>query len=229
MPFAVRNGVRLYWKLDGDAERPALVLLNAIGTDLALWDTCMPHLLPAFRVLRLDARGHGASDPADGDYGLAMLAADVTAVMDAAGVARAAIVGVSLGGMVAMALALDHPERVDALALICSSATMDGGVWADRIATVRAEGMAAVADLAMARFLSPAFVQTHAAVAAGVRRTLLTMDARGFDSGVRRTNARGSVLHARDHLFVAGAVVLAAVAVTTSVLTGAWDPVFVGG
>ena len=60
-------------------------------------------------------------------------------------------------------------------------------------------------------------------------RLATAMDARGFDSGVRRTNARGSVLHARDHLFVAGAVVLAAVAVTTSVLTGAWDPVFVGG
>ncbi|GAA4343681.1 hypothetical protein GCM10023162_40550 [Klenkia terrae] len=55
------------------------------------------------------------------------------------------------------------------------------------------------------------------------------MDARGFDSGVTRTNARGSVLHARDAWFVVGTVAVCAVAVTASVLSGVWDPVFVGG
>jgi len=60
-------------------------------------------------------------------------------------------------------------------------------------------------------------------------RLATAMDARGFDSGIRRTNARGSVLHARDHVFVAGAVVVAAAAVTTSVLAGTWAPLFVGG
>ncbi|WP_200938962.1 energy-coupling factor transporter transmembrane protein EcfT [Modestobacter sp. Leaf380] len=60
-------------------------------------------------------------------------------------------------------------------------------------------------------------------------RLATAMDARGFDSGVPRTNARGSVLHTRDALFVAGAVLVGAVAVTTSVLTGAFDPLFVGG
>jgi energy-coupling factor transport system permease protein len=55
------------------------------------------------------------------------------------------------------------------------------------------------------------------------------MDARGFDSGIPRTNARGSRLHPRDAGFVAGTVAVCAAAVATSVLTGAWDPVFVGG
>lgn len=180
MPFAVRDGVRLYWRIDGEEERPPLVLLNSIGTDLSLWDACLPHLLPAFRVLRLDTRGHGASDAPGGDYDLAMLAADVAAVMDAAGVTGAAVAGVSLGGMVAMQLALDRPARVSALALICTSATMNAASWEERVAAVRAGGMAAVVDAAMGRFLSPRFVRNHPAMAASLRRGLLTMTAAGY-------------------------------------------------
>ncbi|MEG3174577.1 alpha/beta fold hydrolase, partial [Sphingomonas sp. ZB1N12] len=115
MPFAIRDDVRLYWKLDGARDLPVLILLNSIGTDMGLWDTSVPHLLPAFRLLRIDTRGHGASDTPDGDYSLAMLADDVVAVMDAAGVQTAAVAGVSLGGMIAMELALTHPARIIAL------------------------------------------------------------------------------------------------------------------
>lgn len=180
MPFAIRDGVRLYWKLDGAVHLPAVVLLNSIGTDMSLWDGCVPHLLPAFRVLRLDTRGHGASDAPAGDYTLAGLAADVVAVMDAADVDRAAVAGVSLGGMIAMQLALDRPERVAALALVCTSAAMDRAAWDARIATVRAHGTAAIADLAMGRFLSPGFVRTHGGVADGIRRGLVAMADTGY-------------------------------------------------
>lgn len=138
MPFAANSGARIYWKLEGSEDKPALVLLNSIGTDMSLWDAAMPALLAAFRTLRIDTRGHGASDAPDGDYTLSMLASDVAAAMDAAGIARAAVAGVSLGGMIAMELALGHPDRVSAVALICTSATMDAGVWRDRIAQVRA-------------------------------------------------------------------------------------------
>ena len=180
MPFATRDGVRLYWKLDGDDGAPPLVLLNSIGTDMALWDGCIPALARRFRTLRIDTRGHGASDAPPGDYGMAMLADDIVAVMDAAGVERAAIAGVSLGGMIAMQLALDHRDRVTALALICTSATMDPAAWRDRIATVRGHGTAAIADLAMGRFLSPGFVRAHPAAAASVRRGLVAMADDGY-------------------------------------------------
>lgn len=180
MPFATRDGVRLYWKLEGDDAAPPLVLLNSIGTDMALWDGCMSLLSPRLRVLRIDARGHGASDAPPGDYSLSMLAADVVAVMDAAGIDRAAIAGVSLGGMTAMQLALDHPGRVDAVALICTSAHMDAGAWTDRIAAVRRGGVAAIADLAMGRFLSPGFTRSHPAVAASLRRALIAVATDGY-------------------------------------------------
>lgn len=179
MPFATRADVRLYWKLDGANDRPALVLLNSIGTDMGLWDTTVPHLLPGFRLLRIDTRGHGASDVPDGDYDLASMAQDVLAVMDAAEIGSAAMAGVSLGGMIAMQLALDVPERVSALALVCTSASMDRQAWSDCVAKVRQEGTAAIADLAMSRFLSPGFMCAHADVAASVRSGLIAMEDAG--------------------------------------------------
>lgn len=180
MPFAVSNGARIYWKLEGADDKPALVLLNSIGTDLSLWDAAMPALLAAFRVLRLDTRGHGASDAPDGDYTLAQLAGDAVAAMDAAGLDKAAIAGVSLGGMIAMELALTRPERVSALALICTSATMDRAAWQDRMTKVRTGGTAAIADLAMQRFLSPAFTAGQPAIAESVRRSLVGMAREGY-------------------------------------------------
>jgi len=180
MPFARREDVRLYWKLDGAADLPVLVLLNSIGTDMASWEACIPHLLPAFRLLRIDTRGHGASDAPTGDYSLAMLADDVVAVMDAAEVRTAAVAGVSLGGMIAMELALAHPTRVTALALVCTSATMDPDVWRDRIALVRLQGTAAIADVVMGRFLSPRFVATHGGMAESIRQGLIGMVDAGY-------------------------------------------------
>ncbi|MHB8287307.1 MAG: 3-oxoadipate enol-lactonase, partial [Caulobacteraceae bacterium] len=74
MPFAHNAGARLYWKLDGEAGKPVLLLLNSIGTDMGSWDRALPHLLAQFRTLRMDARGHGASDATPGDYMLELLA-----------------------------------------------------------------------------------------------------------------------------------------------------------
>lgn len=180
MPFEASHGARIYWKLDGMQNRPPLVLLNSIGTDLSLWDAAMPGLLECFRILRLDTRGHGASDAPNGDYTLGLLADDVATAMAAAGIDRAPVAGVSLGGMVAMELALTHPERVSALALICTSATMDKSAWQDRATKVRAGGTAAIADLALQRFFSPAFARSQPGVVESVRRTLTGMSAAGY-------------------------------------------------
>jgi len=180
MPFAASGDARIYWKLEGAEDKPALVLLNSIGTDMSLWDAAMPALLASFRTLRIDTRGHGASDAPDGDYTLRMLADDVIAAMDTAGIERAAIAGVSLGGMIAMELALAQPQRVEAIALICTSATMDKSVWRDRVVQVRSGGTAAIADAALQRFLSPAFAAGQPAIAASLKRNLIAQAAQGY-------------------------------------------------
>ena len=180
MPFVTRNGVRLYWKLDGAADRLPLVLLNSIGTDMALWDAALPHLLPRFRLMRVDTRGHGASDAPDGDYDLVMLADDVAAVMQAAEIATAAVAGVSLGGMIAMQLALDHPARVSALALVCTSAAMDSASWAARIETVRKRGTGVIAEIAVGRFLSAPFSAQHPEIVDGLVRGIVAQSDAGY-------------------------------------------------
>lgn len=180
MPFVSRDGIRLFWRLDGAADRPPLVLLNAIGTDMSLWDRALPHLLQAFRLLRMDTRGHGASDAPEGDYSLAMLATDVAAVMDEAEIPRAAFAGVSLGGMVAMQLALDDPIRVSALALICTSAAMDSASWVSRIEAVRKEGTGAIADVAVDRFLSERFRASHSEYADSLKTSITLQSDVGY-------------------------------------------------
>jgi 3-oxoadipate enol-lactonase/4-carboxymuconolactone decarboxylase len=177
MPFLQVEGARLYWRRDGRDDAPALVLLNSIGTDMDLWDAVLPLLRNRFALLRIDARGHGASSAQPGDLSLARLADDVLAVADAAGLARFSLAGVSLGGMIGMELALRSPHRLEKLALVCTSATMDSPVWRDRVAKVRSEGMASIADLAMGRFLSDA---AEPALRESVRRQLTAMDAEGY-------------------------------------------------
>lgn len=180
MPFSGEAGSRVYWKLEGRDDAPALVLLNSIGTDMDLWDGALPLLRQSHRLLRVDTRGHGASDMADGDYTMAGLAEDIFDAMDAAGIADAAVAGVSLGGMIAMEMALARPDRVAALVLVCTSATMDKAAWSDRVAKVRGEGMDAIAELAMGRFLSPEFIVAEPAIAQTIRHQLVNMNASGY-------------------------------------------------
>lgn len=180
MPFSGEAGSRIYWKLEGAEGAPALVLLNSIGTDMDLWDAVLPLLRPSHRLLRIDTRGHGASDAATGDYTMAGLASDVFGAMDAAGIGFAAVAGVSLGGMIAMEMALAQPSRITGLALVCTSATMDKAAWSDRVAKVRSEGMGGIAELAMGRFLSPGFIGAEPAMAETIRRQFVSMAASGY-------------------------------------------------
>ncbi|HTT03912.1 MAG TPA: 3-oxoadipate enol-lactonase [Steroidobacteraceae bacterium] len=180
MGFARRSGKRLYWRLEGASDRPVLLLLHPLGSDLNSWDLALPWLTRRLRVLRMDFTGHGASDVQPGDHSLQSLADDVVAVMDASSISRAAICGLSLGGMVAMSLAQSTPERVSALVCACTSARMDGKLWAERIATIRSQGLAAVADAALQRYFSPAFAQAHPEITGTIRTALLGMDAEGY-------------------------------------------------
>jgi 3-oxoadipate enol-lactonase/4-carboxymuconolactone decarboxylase len=180
MPFATRENVRLYWRFDGDPDRPVLLLLNSIGCDMSVWDRVVPYLLPQFRLLRMDTRGHGASDAPAGEYTLEMLAEDALCVMVAAGVKRAAVCGISLGGMVAAALVLRAPAQVSALVLACTSAQVDPALWQARIDAVRSGGMAAIAETAMQRFFADEFRRTHPELAGSFLTTLLAQNPDGY-------------------------------------------------
>jgi 3-oxoadipate enol-lactonase/4-carboxymuconolactone decarboxylase len=180
MPFVQNAGARLYWREDGAADRPAILLLHPVGCDHALFNGAVELLIEHARVLRMDVRGHGASDAPAPPYLLSTLADDARAVLDAAGAENALVCGVSLGGMIAMELALAAPARVGALVLACTSADMDRSVWRERIAAVEHGGMAAVADAAMQRYFREGFAALRPERAGAVRATLLSTNPAGY-------------------------------------------------
>ena len=145
----------LSYQIDGPASAPPLVLLNSVGATTAMWDSVLPRLTRRLRVIRVDTRGHGGSPPAPaGRTTLADLGGEVLRVLDDLGLSSVYLAGLSLGGMTAMWLAAHHPDRIDRLALLCSSAYLPPPqFWLDRAARVRAEGMAPVADAVVGRWL----------------------------------------------------------------------------
>ena len=180
MPFVQTDGARLYWRCDGADNAPVLMLSNSIGTDLALWEPVMPALMRAFRVIRYDARGHGASDAPGGEYSMERLGRDALAVADAAGAQRFHFAGISLGGMTGMWLGANAPERIDRLALCNTSPYFGPDSWTARIAAVRSGGMAAIVDMVMGRFFTPGYVERADARYASLRRMFLSIDAGGY-------------------------------------------------
>jgi pimeloyl-ACP methyl ester carboxylesterase len=115
--------VRIAYELRGIVHwrRPWLVLIQGMGFDRFGWEPVLAHLRRHFRLVLVDNRGSGRSDLPAGSFGVTDMAGDVVAVLDSAGVRRAHIMGVSLGGMMAQELAVDHPKRVDALVLVSTT------------------------------------------------------------------------------------------------------------
>jgi len=115
----VLNGQRFHYTEWGAPTAPPLVMLHGVTGHARTWDEEAALLASRYRVLALDQRGHGDSDPSpDADYTVATLAADVAAFADALGLARVSLVGLSMGGRVAIGFAGQAPRRVDRLVIV---------------------------------------------------------------------------------------------------------------
>jgi 3-oxoadipate enol-lactonase len=143
---------------------PTLVYIHSLGSDLRIWDGVVERLASiGYGALRFDLRGHGLSDLGTPPKLIADHAADVAAVMEAFGIARATICGVSVGGAIALGLAQAAPERVEKLVLCCTGAKIgDAALWNPRIAAVEQGGVAALSEATLQRWFPPA---VHAAEA----------------------------------------------------------------
>ena len=141
MPTARVNGIDLHYELDGPERAPLVVFSNSLGATARMWDGVVAHLSNRFRCLRYDTRGHGRSGSSDAEISIDDLAADLKGLLDAVGVARAHVVGLSLGGMTAQAFALNNPGAVASLTLIATAAHLPTrDFWNQRAALVRREG-----------------------------------------------------------------------------------------
>lgn len=113
------RGFRLHYVAWGDPAHAPLILLHGITGHARTWDTLATALADRWHVLALDQRGHGDSDPApDGDYTVGAMADDLEAFADALGHRRFTLLGLSMGGRVAMGFAGAHPERVERLVIV---------------------------------------------------------------------------------------------------------------
>ncbi|MDQ7828761.1 MAG: alpha/beta fold hydrolase [Armatimonadota bacterium] len=120
MPYAHLNGIRLYYEEEGSG--PPLLLLEGLGYALWMWFRQRPALRQHFRLVLPDTRGVGLSEAPPGPYTIDLFASDAVALLDHLEIPRAHVLGVSMGGMVAMALALHYPERVERLVLVNTTA-----------------------------------------------------------------------------------------------------------
>ncbi|MFI6274378.1 3-oxoadipate enol-lactonase [Streptomyces sp. NPDC050988] len=154
------DGKSLHHRAEGPVTAPPLLLGPSLGTSTALWDKVAPELSVTHRVVRWDLPGHGHSPAGLIGPGatIADLAALVLALADSLGLDRFSYAGVSLGGAVGLHLAVHHPERIERLAVVCSSAHFNGSKpWEERAALVREEGLADLAKSADSRWFTPGF------------------------------------------------------------------------
>ena len=119
-----RNGdVEIYYESFGDPADPTLVLVNGLGSQCTNYavEWCELFVAEGYRVIRLDNRDTGLSSKLDGiEYSLSDMADDVVAVLDAEGVGRAHLMGLSMGGMIVQRLAIDHPDRLRTITSVMS-------------------------------------------------------------------------------------------------------------
>jgi 3-oxoadipate enol-lactonase len=160
--------VKVAVTVDGPDDAPVLVLANPIGTNAGIWKHQVPVLSRYFRVIRYEHRGHGQAGAQTtappGPYTIAELGTDVLGMLSARGIVRAAFAGVSLGGMVGIWLAANAPERIASLTVVCSALVPlpSAQAWRDRVAIVRERGTGAIADMAVPRWFTPAFLSRAA-------------------------------------------------------------------
>src|ERR1700680_1085302 len=109
----VTNGITINCLLEGPNGAPWLIWSNSLATNLAAWEDQAREFKSAFRVLRYDQRGHGATEAPGGRYSFDLLMADALALMDALRIEKAHFAGLSMGGATALGLAELHPERLD--------------------------------------------------------------------------------------------------------------------
>lgn len=145
MPNAFFPDLSIHYRDDGPRDGPVLVLAHPLGLDLTVWDALLPLLPSGLRVIRADARGHGGSGRPAGPWNLGAMVRDAERLLDHLGLRDAVMLGCSMGGMVAQALAVKRLDLIRALVLTNTATRIaTEAIWQDRIAQVRAAGSVTV-------------------------------------------------------------------------------------
>jgi len=214
MPEVMVQGARLSYDTAGPEHAPVLMLSHALGTSRELFDDQFAAFSDRFRVIRHDMRGHGKSGSPAGEYAIAELGSDVLRILDEVGAERAHVVGVSLGGLTTMWLAIHAPARIGKIVLANTAGRVGSREhWQARIDQVRANGFAAIAEAAPARWFTPRFVAGRPETVAAYQAMLSACDREGYSgccAALRDADVRPD---------------LARITAPTLIVTGISDPV----
>jgi 3-oxoadipate enol-lactonase len=201
--------------LQGDVAAPVVFMAHSILSASMMWKTQAELLAQrGWRVLRVDTRGHGASQAPAAPYAMADLVADTVAVLDALQIERVHYVGLSLGGMSGFGLGIQHADRLHSLCLCDTRADAPAAFaapWDERIAIAQRQGCVALADSTIERWFGKAFVDAHPIIAQTFRMTAAATSVEGF-VGCARAIQRLDYLHD-----------VASIATPTSLIVGAND------
>lgn len=164
------------------SDKPLLVALPSLGTTTAVWDGVLAALredqrLDGLRILTIDLPGHGASPATGESFSIGDMATAVLAVVDELGDSRFHLAGISLGGAIALDVAVQAPDRVLSLTML-SSGSRIGSVegWQDRAATVRASGTASLVTGSASRWFAPGFLDSDSGAGARALADLIDVD-----------------------------------------------------
>ncbi|MEM7058103.1 MAG: alpha/beta fold hydrolase [Pseudomonadota bacterium] len=169
--------------LHGSLEAPVVALIHGLGLCRHLWVRHLPALSARYRVLNYDLYGHGDSAPPPSEASLTVYSDQLAGLLDHVGVARASVVGFSIGGMINRRFALDHGNRLASLVILNSP--HDRGEEAqqaveDRARSVREQGALSTMDAALARWFTPGFRVANAQAQQMVREWRLKADAESY-------------------------------------------------
>lgn len=177
------NGITFNCEVGGKEGAPWVVFSNSLATNLSMWDDQAAALGKDFRTLRYDQRGHGKTDAPEGRYSFDTLVADVIGLYDALHIEAAHFVGLSMGGMTAVALAEQHPARVNRI-VPCdcgpASTPQSAQQWEERIVLARDKGIAALVEPTVGRWFPAEFLAANPETANKVRQMIRTTPVAGF-------------------------------------------------
>lgn len=187
MPVAMSSGVGIRFEQEGSGE--PVLLIPGIGLGIASWADIRKRFVDAgYQVTVIEPRGSGESDKPAGPYTGEAFADDVAAALDAAGVEKAHVVGLSMGGMIAQEVAIRRPDRVRTLVLTATYARTDG--WSRRIFELREEiilslGLAASFKLSFLFVFSPLSFREHRELIESREQSMQAVDRDAFLEQIR--------------------------------------------
>jgi 3-oxoadipate enol-lactonase len=181
VPHLQRDGYRIHYRWDGQPDAPVLMLSHSLGAHLGMWEPQLETLGRRFRLLRYDHPGHGASEVRPGPAGIADLGADALALLNELALGTVFYCGLSLGAMVGLWLGAHAADRLTRMVIASAAARIeDQALLRGRIATVRRDGLPAIADSVMEGWFTPAFREREPLRVEWARRMLLVTRAEAY-------------------------------------------------